>query len=109
MYSSVESAVRDTAESRGEKGQEKIVWRCTNRLGFGTKYSEQSPTLEEELLQQAIVRGIRKFNQQDAGLYLSMMKATIGEAIGIHGSSDEVDLLQRRIDTLNAKMLNMVT
>lgn len=54
-------------------------------------------------------RGIRKFNQQDAGLYLSMMKATIGEAIGIDGSSDEVDLLQRRIDTLNAKMLNMVT
>ena len=38
-----------------------------------------------------------------------MMKATIGEAIGIDGSSDEVDLLQRRIDTLNAKMLNMVT
>ena len=38
-----------------------------------------------------------------------MMKATIGEAIGIDGSSDEVDLMQRRIDTLNAKMLNMVT
>lgn len=92
-----------------KKGKKKIVWRCTNRLDFGTKYCEKSPTLEEELLQQAIVRGIRKFNQQDAGLYLSMMKATIGEAIGIDGSSDEVDLLQRRIDTLNAKMLNMVT
>lgn len=92
-----------------KKGKKKIVWRCTNRLDFGTKYCEQSPTLEEEVLQRAVVRGIRKFNQQDEGLYLSMMKATIGEAIGIDGCSDEIDLLQRRIDTLNAKMLNMVS
>ena len=92
-----------------KKGKKKIVWRCTNRLEFGTKYCEKSPTIEEEALHQAIVRGIRKFNQQDAGLYLSMMKATIGEAIGHDGGSDEIDMLQRRVDALNQKMLNMVT
>ena len=38
-----------------------------------------------------------------------MMKATIGEAIGHDGGSDEIDMLQRRVDALNQKMLNMVT
>lgn len=92
-----------------KKGKKKIVWRCTNRLDFGTKYCEKSPTIEEDILHRAIVRGIQKFNQQDEGTYLSLMKATIGEAIGHDGGSDEIDMLQRRIDALNQKMLNMVT
>lgn len=36
------------------------------------------------------------------------MKATIGEAIGINGGSEEIDLLERRIEALNSKMLIMV-
>lgn len=92
-----------------KKGKKKIVWRCTNRLEFGTKYCANSPTIEEEFLHGAIVRGIQKFNQQDEGTYLSLMKATIGEAIGHDGGSDEIDMLQRRVDALNQKMLNMVT
>ena len=92
-----------------KNGKKKIVWRCSNRLDYGTKYCTSSPTIEEEALQQAIVRGIRRFNEQDEGTYLTLMKATIGEAIGLNGGSDEIDLLQRRIDSLNAKMLNIVT
>ena len=36
------------------------------------------------------------------------MKATIADAIGLNGGSDEVDLLQRRIDALNARVLQLV-
>jgi site-specific DNA recombinase len=36
------------------------------------------------------------------------MKATIGEAIGLNGGSEEIDLLNRRIDSLNKKMMSMV-
>ena len=36
------------------------------------------------------------------------MKATIGEAIGINGGSEEIDLLTRRIDTLSKRMLDLV-
>lgn len=92
-----------------KKGKKKIVWRCSNRLDNGTKYCAYSPTIEEDILHQAIVRGIKHFNQQDEGTYLSLMKATIGEAIGLNGGSEEIDLIQRRIDALNAKMLGMVT
>lgn len=37
------------------------------------------------------------------------MKATIGEAIGANGGSDEIDLLERRIEALNNRMLKMVS
>lgn len=36
------------------------------------------------------------------------MKATIGEAIDLNGGSEEIDLLNRRIDSLNKKMMSMV-
>ncbi len=40
--------------------------------------------------------------------YLTLMKATIGDAIGLNGGSDEIDLLERKIEALNRKMLEMV-
>ena len=39
---------------------------------------------------------------------MTLMKATIREAIGANGGSDEIDLLERRIDALNTRMLRMV-
>ena len=39
---------------------------------------------------------------------MALMKATIGEALGWGRDSDEVDLLLRRIDALNDRMLTLV-
>ena len=41
--------------------------------------------------------------------YLTLMKATIGEAIGLNGGTDEIDLLQRKIDALNKRMISLAT
>ena len=49
-----------------------------------------------------------KFNEQDKSTYMTLMKATIGDAIGLNGCSDEVDLLQRKINALNRKMLELI-
>lgn len=92
-----------------KKGKKKIVWRCCSRLDYGTKYCSDSITIEEEKLHQAIVNAINKFNSEDAATYLMLMRSTIGEAIGINGSSDEIDLLERRIDALNKRMLTLVS
>lgn len=89
-------------------GQKKIVWRCISRLDYGTKYCHNSPTIEEEALKRAIVRALNRFHADDEHTYLALMKATIGDAIGLNGSSDEADLLERRIDALNSKMLDIV-
>lgn len=91
-----------------KKGKKKIVWRCCSRLDFGTKYCKESLTVEETSLKQAVVKAINKFNKEDAATYLMLMRSTIGDAIGLNGGSDEIDLLERRIDALNKKILILV-
>lgn len=76
---------------------------------YGKKYCADSITVDEQALQRAIVRALNRFNIEDESTYLMLMKSTIGEAIGINGSSDEIDLLERRIDALNKRMLDLVT
>jgi hypothetical protein len=90
------------------KGVKRIVWRCASRLEHGTRYCNSSPSIHEEKLKDAIVRALHQFNSEDAVTYLSLMKATIGEALGLDGRSEEIDLLQRRIEALNSKMMNLV-
>ncbi len=90
------------------RGKKKIVWRCVSRLDYGKKYCKDSITVEEEALHGAVVRALKRFHAEDESTYLTLMKATIGEAIGINGGSEEIDLLTRRIDTLNKRMLDLV-
>ena len=91
-----------------KKGKKKVVWRCCSRLDYGTKYCTDSLTVEEEQLKKAVVRTINKFNAENAATYRMLMRSTIGEAIGLNGGSDEIDLLERRIDALNKRMLALV-
>ena len=90
------------------RGKKKIVWRCVSRLDYGKKYCKDSVTVEEAALHGAVVRALNRFHAEDESTYLTLMKATIGEAIGINGGSEEIDLLTRRIDTLNKRMLDLV-
>lgn len=89
--------------------QKRIVWRCVNRIDNGKRYCKHSPTISEKALQEAVVRALNKFNDEDSLTYLTLMKATIGEAIGANGGSEEVDLLSRRIEALNNRMLKLVS
>ena len=90
------------------RGKKKIVWRCVSRLDYGKKYCKNSITAEEAALHGAVVRALNRFHSEDESTYLTLMKATIGEAIGINGGSEEIDLLTRRIDALNKRMLDLV-
>lgn len=91
------------------RGKRRIVWRCISRLDYGKKYCTNSITVDEKALQKAIVRALNRFNAEDESTYLMLMKSTIGEAIGLNGGSEEIDLLERRIDALNKRMLDLVT
>ena len=93
---------------RNRDGSKRIVWRCVSRLDYGKKYCKDSVTVEEAALHGAVVRALNRFHAEDESTYLTLMKATIGEAIGINGGSEEIDLLTRRIDTLNKRMLDLV-
>ena len=89
-------------------GKRKIMWRCTNRLDFGPKYCKNSPTVDEDKLKNAVVRAINKFNENDSTTYLMLMKATIADAIGLAGNSEEIDILERKIDALNKVMMDII-
>ena len=80
-----------------------------NRLDYGTRYCPDSPSIEEKTLQDAIVRAIIKFQNENSETYLALLRATVSEAFGLKGSSDEIDLLERRVDALNKRMLELVS
>ena len=90
------------------RGKKKIVWRCISRLDHGTRFCKDSLTVNETDLHQAIVRVLNRFNSEDEATYLTLMRSTIGEAIGLNGGSDEIDMLQRMIDAQNKKMMDLV-
>ena len=71
-------------------GEKRIVWRCVKRLDYGKKYCHNSPTLEENRIQAAIVNAIQKFAQQDPQL-LKTLKSHIER--GINGAVREDDSL----------------
>ena len=89
-------------------GVKRIVWRCISRLDYGKKYCKESPTVFEDKLKEDIVRAVNKFNDQDNATYKALMRATIGEALGLNGDPEEVDMLERKIEALNNKMLALV-
>ena len=76
-------------------GVKRIVWRCISRLDYGKKYCSDSPIIMEDKLQEAIVRAVNKFNEQDNATYKALMRATISEALGLNGEPEEVDMLER--------------
>ena len=90
-------------------GYKKVVWRCVNRLDYGTKYCTDSCTAEEGALHAAIVRAIKKFNEENGQTYNALMKATIGDVLGTNGTDDEIQLLEQRINALNKRMLEVVS
>lgn len=92
-----------------KKGVRKIVWRCMSRIEHGTQYCKNSPSLEESKLHQAIVGAINRFNQENETTYRLLMKASLSDALGIGGSNEEMELLTRRIDSLNKKMMALVS
>lgn len=89
-------------------GYKKIMWRCINRLENGTRYCQDSFSTDEVPLQAAIVRALRQFCAEDENTYLTLMRATLSEALGLSVDSTEADLLQRRIDALNSRMMELV-
>lgn len=59
------------------KGNKKIVWRCINRLDYGKKYCHHSPTVEESIIQSAIMNAVQKTAKQNAEV-LKTLKLHIG-------------------------------
>jgi len=92
----------------GAGGKKKIVWRCINRLEYGTKYCKDSPTIEEYRLQDAIVRAINTLDQ-DKDEVIATQKDSLRMAL-LSTGEDIIDkaAIESRIRELQTVMLDLV-
>ena len=88
-------------------GKKKIVWRCINRLDYGKKYCHNSPSVEESLLQDAIMRAIMQTAKQNTEV-LKTLKFHIGMGLADETTEDKSLDIQIRIAELDAEFQKML-
>lgn len=90
-----------------ENGARAYVWRCINRLDFGKKYCHESPTLEEGVLQAAIMQAIQKTAKTNAEV-MQTLKLHIGMALSVEDGEDERLAIQIRLGEIDAEFNAML-
>ncbi len=90
------------------QGKKKIVWRCINRLDYGKKYCHTSPTVEESVLQEAIVRAIQSQACQNTEV-LQTLRLHIGMGLNATNTEDNSMDIELRIAEINATFKQMVS
>ena len=88
-------------------GKKKIVWRCINRLDYGKKYCHESPSMEENVLQEAIMKAVLETARQNKEL-LQTLKLHIGMGLEKDEKEDNSLDLQIRIAEIEAEFDGML-
>ena len=89
-------------------GKKKVVWRCINRLEYGTKYCKESPTIEESRLHEAIVTSLNRLDENKADV-IQTLKAGLQLALGTQDDdSFNEAAVQNRITELQSIMMDLV-
>ena len=57
------------------KSGKKIVWRCSSRLDYGSRYCKHSPTMEEGTLQRAILAAVNSMMEDKTRLVAAISDA----------------------------------
>lgn len=82
-------------------GKKKVVWRCVSRLDYGTKFCHNSPTMEEEALQQAILNAINSRMSGKEKLTEQVSDAMCLEMEVLPDSGMTLGKIKRRIEELD--------
>ncbi len=86
-----------------KRGKRRVVWRCVSRLDYGTKYCHNSPTLDEEPLQRAILAAINEVMDNRDELAHQITSTMELELIPIPGQTVSLADIQRRIGELEGQ------
>ena len=89
------------------KGEKKPVWRCINRLDFGKKYCHHSPTMEESVLQEAVMAAIMRTAKQSADV-LGTLKLHVGMGLKNDDGEDNSLDIQIKIAEIDAEFKAML-
>lgn len=80
----------------------KVVWRCISRLDYGKKYCKHSPSIEESVLQNAIMDAILKISKENADV-LKILKSHIAMGLNADNINDNSIELQIRLSEIEAE------
>ncbi|MBS6463916.1 MAG: recombinase family protein [Firmicutes bacterium] len=88
-------------------GKKKVVWRCISRLDYGKKHCHNSPSVEESILQEAIMNAIMRTAKQNADV-LRTLKLHIGMGLAATDVEDNSLDIQIRIAEIDAEFKAML-
>lgn len=91
-----------------KQGRKRIVWRCVSRLDYGTKYCHNSPTLDEEPLQKAILAAINSVMSEKSTLIRKITSAMEMELAPVPGESMSLADIERQLGELNDQTRELV-
>ena len=86
-----------------KRGKKRTVWRCVSRLDYGTTYCHNSPTLDEEPLQRAILAAINKVMGKQEDMACQISEAMELELVPIPGQTISLADVQRRLNELEGR------
>ena len=91
-----------------KNGKKRIVWRCVSRLDYGTKYCHNSPTLDEEQLQKAILAAINSGMSRKGDIISRRSGAMELELAPIPGESMSLADIERRLKKIDEETWELV-
>ena len=92
-----------------KNGKKVIVWRCINRLEHGTKQCHESPTLKEEVIQEAIMGKLHSLSiDQEEENFLNGVKEDILRAAKVVGGGCTEEEIDKTIEELRDQLMDYV-
>lgn len=88
-------------------GLKSAVWRCENRLKNGTKYCKHSPTLKEEVLNEAVMTAINSVVENE-GDFVGAFRENVIRVIGNYSTKSVPTEYDEKIDKLQSEMLALI-
>lgn len=89
-------------------GKRKVVWRCVSRLDYGTKFCHDSPSMEEEALQRAVLSAINSLMSNKEGLAQQITDTITQELITLPDSEVTLGRIRRRIGELEGEFQTLL-
>lgn len=90
-----------------KNGQKSAVWRCENRLKNGTKHCKRSPTLKEDVLNEAIMTAINSV-VENRGEFVGAFRENVIQVIGSYSTKNVPTEYDDQITKLQGEMLTLI-
>ena len=74
-------------------GRKEIVWRCVNRVTYGTKFCHNSPSVQEEALHQTLLRAIQNLTDNYTEEVAMQINGILHD---LQGGTTELEKLQQK-------------